>query len=285
MSSLNDICYEQIKDSFHYGLFGDFKLIIDKNTGYFNATKLCKDGGKKFKHWYENSKSKELIEFYNEKLSAGIPANTNNNKKSHYYINLKGTEINNIISGTYVYKNILLKIGSWISNEFYDKCSNIIENYYINDFKSKYEDNVKDLTEKINNLEIDKNNIINVFNNNIKPKIINVPNDINKYSNLILIKLNYDNKYYITTVNNNNLDKKINKLRIQYENMIILHRIENVPNAKYLFDNIKNRLIEEEIVEFYYSTFKFNEITDDYRDLEIFITDIMDEEYENIDTI
>lgn len=39
--SLNDICYEQIKDNFYYGKFGDFKLVIDKDTGCFNATKLC----------------------------------------------------------------------------------------------------------------------------------------------------------------------------------------------------------------------------------------------------
>lgn len=61
--SLLDVCYEQIKDNFWYGLFGDFKLIIDKTTGYFNATKLCKDGGKQLKHWLENKHSKELIAY------------------------------------------------------------------------------------------------------------------------------------------------------------------------------------------------------------------------------
>jgi hypothetical protein len=28
-----------------YGLFGDFRLVIDKAAGYFNATKLCVEGG------------------------------------------------------------------------------------------------------------------------------------------------------------------------------------------------------------------------------------------------
>lgn len=40
--SLRDTCYEHIKDNFYYGLFGDFKLVIDTKTGYFNATKLCR---------------------------------------------------------------------------------------------------------------------------------------------------------------------------------------------------------------------------------------------------
>jgi hypothetical protein len=44
---LSECVYEHIKDTFYYGLFGDFKLVIDKNTGYFNATKLCIEGGNK----------------------------------------------------------------------------------------------------------------------------------------------------------------------------------------------------------------------------------------------
>jgi hypothetical protein len=35
-------------ESFYYGVFGDFKLVIDKATGCFNATKLCGRGVKKF---------------------------------------------------------------------------------------------------------------------------------------------------------------------------------------------------------------------------------------------
>jgi hypothetical protein len=40
-SLLNDVCYEQISENFYNGIFGDFQLVIDKETGYFNATKLC----------------------------------------------------------------------------------------------------------------------------------------------------------------------------------------------------------------------------------------------------
>jgi hypothetical protein len=59
------ICYEQIKDSFHYGKFGEFTLVIDKNTGCFNATKLCKNGKKDFSDW----RAQELIIFYEVKTS------------------------------------------------------------------------------------------------------------------------------------------------------------------------------------------------------------------------
>src|SRR3978361_2023073 len=62
--SLLEVCYEQITENFWYAMFGEFKLIIDRNTGYFNATKLCQDGGRRFRDWTRNKTSKELLEFY-----------------------------------------------------------------------------------------------------------------------------------------------------------------------------------------------------------------------------
>jgi hypothetical protein len=62
--TLCDICFEHIKDTFYYGLFGDFKLVIDKSTGYFNATKLCEQGGKRFRNWRSLEKSEKMVEYY-----------------------------------------------------------------------------------------------------------------------------------------------------------------------------------------------------------------------------
>ena len=62
--SLNDICYEYIKDNFYYSKFGDFTLVVDKNTGCFNATKLCKQGNKDFSDWSRLKRVQELIKFY-----------------------------------------------------------------------------------------------------------------------------------------------------------------------------------------------------------------------------
>jgi hypothetical protein len=62
--SLNDVCYQQIKDNFYYGLFGHFRLVIDKATGCFNATKLCNEASKRFRNWSNLEKSKRLLEYY-----------------------------------------------------------------------------------------------------------------------------------------------------------------------------------------------------------------------------
>jgi hypothetical protein len=63
-STLNDICYEHIKNSFYYGKFGYFNLVVDRNTGFFNATKLCVNGGKEFRKWLRLDRAKELILFF-----------------------------------------------------------------------------------------------------------------------------------------------------------------------------------------------------------------------------
>jgi hypothetical protein len=41
---MNDIIYEDLGDKYNkyaYGMYGDFKVIIMKENGYINATKLC----------------------------------------------------------------------------------------------------------------------------------------------------------------------------------------------------------------------------------------------------
>ncbi|CCU55587.1 N1R/p28-like protein [Choristoneura biennis entomopoxvirus] len=282
--SLIDICYEQIKDSFHYGLFGEFKLIIDKNTGFFNATKLCKDGGKRFKKWLENDKSKELIEYYRKNISG--PNRCHLNIDSFYIINIQGNKINNTISGTYVYKNLLLDIASWISIEFYDKCSNIIENYYINEYTIEYKDNKQKLHIKLKDIDKtieDKNNVITSLENSNKEldksnknlnESINKLNEtltivkpkspsINKYSTFTIIKLyneikENDYNYYITTVCERDYDIKINNLINIYPNLSIVLKLIKVPNAKYLLDTIKNNTIDD--IDYNKNKFNLKEI-------------------------
>jgi len=68
MASLNDVCFERIRDTFYYGMFGEFKLVVDKSTGCFNATKMCADGGKQFYNWTRLEKSKRLMEYYQSRL-------------------------------------------------------------------------------------------------------------------------------------------------------------------------------------------------------------------------
>ncbi|CCU55686.1 N1R/p28-like protein [Choristoneura biennis entomopoxvirus] len=159
--SLIDVCYEQIKDQYYYGLFGDFKLVIDKNTGCFNATKLCNLDGKQFKQWKRLEKSKQLIKTI-ENLRGGNP-----HLWEYEVISNNNHEICKQYTGFYVCKDLILDIASWISPEFYLKCNDIIINYYKNEFKSLTD---KDIQNKIIEIENKYTNIIDKKDNQLQVK-------------------------------------------------------------------------------------------------------------------
>jgi hypothetical protein len=142
---LTKCIYEHIKDTYYYGLFGDFKLVIDKRTGYFNATKLCIEGGKNYFNWKRLEKSKDMIEYYQESRPSDL--------KGGFLYEIKGDNKDfktQVITGTYVPKELILDIASWVSIEFYDKCNKIVIDYFINEFK-KMDD--QDLKNKIKHLK------------------------------------------------------------------------------------------------------------------------------------
>ena len=111
------ICYEQIRDNYWYGAFNEFKLVMMKDNGWVNATKLCKDGGKFLKNWLANKDSKAIIKslefreqaYGNTQLdenalgdpSAGIPAEASIVCKFVKTVN--HTEVDKVISGTYIH--------------------------------------------------------------------------------------------------------------------------------------------------------------------------------------
>jgi hypothetical protein len=115
-------------------MFGEFKLVVDKSTGCFNATKLCTDGGKQFKNWSRLEKSKRLIEYYESRrshLSGG----------SDFY-EVTGDNKDELVAkttGQYVRKELILDIASWVSVEFYDKCNRIIVDFYVADYVKRLE--------------------------------------------------------------------------------------------------------------------------------------------------
>ena len=142
---LSNCIYEHIKDTFYYGLFGDFRLVIDKSTGFFNATKLCDQGGKNLFNWKRLEKSKRMIEYYQRTRPSDLKGGflyevhgDNSDPKSRQF------------TGTYVPQELILEIASWVSIEFYDKCNKIILNYFVNEFKKM---NKSALEEKIKQIE------------------------------------------------------------------------------------------------------------------------------------
>ena len=161
---LSDCIYEHIKDTFYYGVFGDFKLVIDKKTGYFNATKLCVSGGKEYKLWARLERSKNMINYIQKNRGADM----------HPYYEIKGANKDKTerqFTGTYVPKELILDIASWVSVEFYFRCNSIIINYFVNEFKkmdkNDLQNKIKEVEEKMEKLTLEKDAVV-VENSELK---------------------------------------------------------------------------------------------------------------------
>jgi hypothetical protein len=156
-TSLNNICYKQISENFHYGIFGDFHLVIDKDTGCFNATKLCAMSGKDFSDWKRLSRAKRLMSYLQEQP-------TNVGKELVYEVRTSNTGIEKQITGHYVQKELILDIASWLSPEFYFRCNNIVINYFTTDYKGLGEaektDKFKEFETKMKNIVHEKDMVI-----------------------------------------------------------------------------------------------------------------------------
>ncbi|CCU56183.1 N1R/p28-like protein [Choristoneura rosaceana entomopoxvirus 'L'] len=224
--SLNSICYEHIKDNYYYGLFGDFKLVIDKSTGFFNATKLCNLGNKQFKQWKRLEKSQDLIK-YIENIRGG---------DSHFgFYEIKGDNNDEIIkqyTGQYVCDDLILDISSWISPEFYMKCNNIIKHYFINEYKKLSKEEIKN---KINEIQ-------NKYTNIIRENEIILKQKDDKIDELIHI----NKKILEKSINLEEQNKKL--LKLAERQNIKLDEIEDeLEETNYKLDNL-TQTVEETIL-------------------------------------
>ncbi|ARE67709.1 SWPV1-187 [Shearwaterpox virus] len=105
-----------IDDDFNYIYYGKLKIIVMKQCGYFNATKVCKHFNKEFHKWqrFESSKSlMVLIEkvIFPNKCVINIPSESSDK---------------DCTSGTYVHPLLFPHVLSWISPKYAIQISNIV---------------------------------------------------------------------------------------------------------------------------------------------------------------
>nr|WCB86988.1 CPPV177 N1R/p28-like protein [Cooks petrelpox virus] len=130
---------DHIDDRFSWVRYDDFEIIIMKENGYVNATKLCILGNKRLRDWLNMETTKELIreaEYLNR-----------NWKVKSFYTDIKGVVLDieseehvYEVSGCYIHQDLVSHVTSWISPLFSLKVSKIM-NYYI---MSKYERELKE---------------------------------------------------------------------------------------------------------------------------------------------
>ena len=126
-------------DRFGYGKYlDDMKIIIDGNTGYINATKLCALGNKRLKNWQQNLSTKELIECFN------IEPGWNSSQVQEVSYEVKQEDIKGYpkseqeaMVGTYYHRTIIVHLAQWISPTFALKVSKIVDDYISYENKRK----------------------------------------------------------------------------------------------------------------------------------------------------
>ena len=118
-NDIRQLCIVKINNDYSYGKYGEFCVIIKNSNGYMNATKLCNEAGKNFKHWKTNITSKELIDEVS--LWVGIPTHTL----------MEIPNVPNNLRGTYVHPDLIPHIASWASPKFAIKVSKIVNEYFI----------------------------------------------------------------------------------------------------------------------------------------------------------
>jgi len=230
-NNLSNIIFKSINEDFGYGMYGPFKVIIMKKNGYVNATKLCADGGKQFKHWLENKQSQEIIKYY-EKPSAGIPADENieiNSSENHEIdaahfratpksiVTITGGN-NQEIRGTYVDQRIIPAVAMWCSVEFYDKVQKIVNEYIVSEYKKQIDVLREDVVVKAQDKRKKNNFHLIRFNGCVVPH----------YKIIRGQKANISRQY-----------KFLNEKNLGYT---ILQRFEDIPNGVNYGNRLKERL-------------------------------------------
>jgi hypothetical protein len=114
---------------YYWGKYADFEVLVMKENGYINATRLCKDGHKTFQFWLQKQESKDLVAALSKHL--GI---------SKLIVSIKDQEYR----GVYVHPSLIVNIINWVSADYAFRLA-----------KAQY-DEVDVLTTALNNMSIDK---------------------------------------------------------------------------------------------------------------------------------
>ncbi|AAG02806.1 hypothetical protein AMV100 [Betaentomopoxvirus amoorei] len=116
---MSSIIYdEKIKNTFYSAHINSYQLVIDKKTGFFNASYVCIKNYRKINNWLNNKKTIKLIKYYMNLLNN----KNNNNNKIKYKIVDKYDNIN----GIYLHPILLNHLLDWINIKINNKY-NIID--------------------------------------------------------------------------------------------------------------------------------------------------------------
>ena len=229
-----DVTYEQIENEFYYAWYLDLRVVMNKNNGWINATRLCEEHGKRrFGNWAHNAHTQRLIKTFQMEHPA-----------TQSWETVAQSEIfplSKIYSGTYIPPLLAPALALWLSPDFYYQACKILHD----SISEKWKLNCKQLKKEMENYEQrlhrsetladDIGNMIEQLTPDVAPK----PKNTKLYETFMLHKIN-DCKFHMTRCQKRNAKKAIRQLLDKYPSAELVMDIAYTPNAK----NIQHRFRE-----------------------------------------
>src|SRR5271156_813141 len=275
---LSDIAFEQIEGNFWYAAYGPFRVVMMKENGYINATKLCSSGGKDYCEWKRLKNSQRLInvlEGYeasvnthenfdgsNLTLSFSNPVITGLLSPSCKFIqtpNLTDTE--RIISSTYCHPDLIPSIAGWISPIFQIMTNRVVNGYITQQYKDKLNmiqlqldeatkskgeaeeelANQQAQLEMLTELGLDAELAKTKAEEDARKKERRIQTWSSSHA-FTMMRLNNANArlpYYAIRRKRANISGAIRKLRVKYPNSVMIYQNSHVPNPVNLYNRLK----------------------------------------------
>lgn len=214
-------------------MFGDFKIIIDSTNGFVNATKLCASGGRRFKKWLENDRSKRYIDFVKRIHSTG------NGEDFRIMYECKGgpDKTSNLLKGTYVHEDLVVSIACWVSDEFAYKVNLIIRSVLVKEIIDKHAKEIMAMETKMIKLENDVEKY-KAFEEDISPKTL----DESKRNVFILTKINDSFPYHATRCQKRSKPLQLKQLKQKHADAKVVYERTYNPNAINFFNRVKEQI-------------------------------------------
>lgn len=134
--------YEKLHDTYYYAIVIDYRIVVDIDSNYFNASKLCEDMGKNFSKWLKSERVQAFAEQFGTYRKV--------------YFSRK-TKIPPEVNGYYMPKEYLSDILAWISPEVYSLCNDYLLSCFAKESKVaakyNYGEFMKCVDERMNDLK------------------------------------------------------------------------------------------------------------------------------------
>ncbi len=205
--------------------YNDISVIIDKETGYYNASKICRANKKQFSKWLENKRTQELLNKLSARLQLEVERVENSLPFNSALIYHLTDQIAPQFMGIYIHKKLVNELCMWCNIEYALKI-----------------DEIADLIDDQNKL----------LNQTLEDTISKLRSDLEEKESLIQDLTTPINKLHPSTIYASPVGKTHFQLRfstVTPSKSVNMLRSVQLTNAKDVKEQTMEKLMKEQLVE------------------------------------